>query len=40
MTDLTAVSPSSLGTYRTCPKKFEYSSLRRLRPKEDRKSVV
>ncbi len=34
MTDLTVVSPSSLGTYRTCPKKFEYSSLRRLRPKD------
>lgn len=27
-----AVSPSSLGTYRTCPKKFEFASLRRLRP--------
>lgn len=27
-----AVSPSSLGTYRACPKKFEFSSLRRLRP--------
>ena len=27
-----AVSPSSLGTYRACPKKYEYSSLRRLRP--------
>lgn len=26
------VSPSSLGTYRACPKKFEFSSLRRLRP--------
>ena len=26
------VSPSSLGTYRSCPKKYEYSSLRRLRP--------
>lgn len=26
------VSPSSLGTYRACPKKYEYSSLRRLRP--------
>lgn len=34
MTDPTVVSPSSLGTYRTCPKKFEYSSLRRLRPKD------
>lgn len=29
-----SVSPSSLGTYRTCPKKFEFSSLRRLRPKD------
>src|SRR3546814_2825569 len=27
-----AVSPSSLGTYRACPKKFEFASLRRLRP--------
>lgn len=26
------VSPTSLGTYRACPKKFEFSSLRRLRP--------
>lgn len=26
------VSPTSLGTYRSCPKKFEFSSLRRLRP--------
>lgn len=34
MTELTVVSPSSLGTYRTCPKKFEFSSLRRLRPKD------
>ncbi len=36
MTHLTtvSVSPSSLGTYRTCPKKFEFSSLRRLRPKD------
>ena len=27
-----AVSPSSLGTYRACPKKFEFASLRKLRP--------
>lgn len=26
------VSPSSLGTYRSCPKKFEYSAIRKLRP--------
>lgn len=34
MTELTVVSPSSLGTYRSCPKKFEFSSLRKLRPKD------